>query len=109
MGQRSFVSVHVLCTQQVHYPCVESVMHFASIQPFVHDLRVHVIHRPVPGARPVFSVFKCFYKRHKRLPLNSDLNVQGDLVIMRVATKNLRSVIDMEESDREVADFVAES
>ena len=80
----------------------------ASIQPYVHDVRVHVLHR-LPDGHAVFSVFKCFYKRHTRLHLNSDLNVQGDLVIMRVAAKNFRLVMNMPTSDREVADFVAEA
>ncbi|KAJ7083523.1 hypothetical protein C8R44DRAFT_753382 [Mycena epipterygia] len=108
-GRRSFVAVHVLCPRtQPRYPCVESVMNFEGIQAFVHDVHVHVLHR-LPTGRFVFSVFRCFYKRHMRLPRNHDLDVQGDVVIMRVASKNFQSVVNMRGSDRQIADFVAEA
>ncbi|KAJ6565165.1 hypothetical protein DFH09DRAFT_848742, partial [Mycena vulgaris] len=85
------------------HPCVEGVMDFASTQPFIHDVGVNVLHQLSSG-RIVISSFRCYFKRHKRLPHNCALGVQGDLVIMRTARKDSFSVVNMRGSDREVAD-----
>ncbi|KAJ7848215.1 hypothetical protein B0H13DRAFT_1906856 [Mycena leptocephala] len=42
------------------------------------------------------------------LPHNNPLNVQGDLVIMRVDDNNISSVVDMVPAESVVADFVAQ-
>ncbi|KAJ7475538.1 hypothetical protein B0H11DRAFT_1917718 [Mycena galericulata] len=102
VGRRSFVPVHVLCPrsnpQQDRYPCVESVMDSANIQAFIHDVPVTVL-RQLPTGRVILSVFRCYFKRHKRLPHNHALNLKGDVLVMRVAAKNFFSVMNMRGSD----------
>ncbi|KAJ7467387.1 hypothetical protein B0H11DRAFT_2239380 [Mycena galericulata] len=73
--------------------------------PSIHDVPVTVLRR-LPSGRVVLSVFRCYFKRHKRLPHNHALNLKGDVLVMRVAAKNFFSVVNMRGSDREVADFV---
>ncbi|KAJ6608085.1 hypothetical protein B0H10DRAFT_2227214 [Mycena sp. CBHHK59/15] len=108
----TFHSVHVLCEssdpQGRRFPCVESLMNGDHIQPYIHDVSVMVMHQP-DGRRDrcVTSVFRVFYKRHVNLPHNARLDVQGDVAIMRVASKNRQSVVNMRASDRELYDFIA--
>ncbi|KAJ6547254.1 hypothetical protein B0H19DRAFT_1266188 [Mycena capillaripes] len=78
----------------------------AHIQPYIHDTVVQVVRYQLSGA--VYYKFRCFFKRHHLLPHNNPLNVQGDLVIMRVDDDNIRSVVDMVPAERVVADFVAQ-
>ncbi|KAJ6599577.1 hypothetical protein B0H10DRAFT_1959022 [Mycena sp. CBHHK59/15] len=79
----------------------------AHIQSHVHDVSVTVMHQPRRDGRRVFSTFRVFYKRHVRLSHNTRLDVQGDVAIMRVASKNRQSVVNMRRSDREISDFIA--
>jgi hypothetical protein len=81
-------------------PSVESILEYSQLQPYVHDVLITVRHGSTR------SHFRAFLKRHKRLPTNTTLGIQGDLVIMRVASKNLQSVVNMRSSDSKLADFV---
>ncbi|KAJ6623318.1 hypothetical protein B0H10DRAFT_1944037 [Mycena sp. CBHHK59/15] len=78
------------------------------IQPYVHDVSVMVMHQPDGRCDCcVTSVFRVFYKHHVNLPHNARLNVQDDVAIMRVASKNKQSMVNMRASDRELCDFIA--
>lgn len=86
--------------QSIRYPCVESVMDGSLLQAHVHDIYVRVPRQP----RSI--LFRVFFKRHAMLPRDSNLNLQGDIVIMRVASRNKQSVVNMRSSDRHLADDV---
>lgn len=86
--------------QSIRYPCVESVMDGALLQAHVHDIYVRVLRQ----SRSI--LFRVFFKRHAMLPRDPNLNLQGDIVIMRVASRNKQSVVNMRSSDRHLADDV---
>ncbi|KAJ7872874.1 hypothetical protein B0H14DRAFT_2344539, partial [Mycena olivaceomarginata] len=88
-------------------PTVESLMDDAHIQSYIHDIHFHVTHR-LPSEAVTWSTFRCYFKRHARLPKNRFLNVKGDVVVMRVAVENLFNVEGMRDGDCKLVDFVAE-
>lgn len=98
-------SVHTRCSssdpQTPRYPCVEGLLDYPGIQAHIHDIYVIIRHRRVT------STFRIFFKRHLLLPLNHVLGVQGDVLIMRVASKSRSSVVNMRGSDWRLADFIA--
>ncbi|KAJ7166521.1 hypothetical protein C8R43DRAFT_1122101 [Mycena crocata] len=87
--------------QDDRFPCVESVLDSAAVQPHIHDIRVVFKH----GRRTTH--FRVFFKRHVRLPANPNVDVQGDLLVMRVAAQNDESVVNMRGGDQRLADYVA--
>ncbi|KAJ7635922.1 hypothetical protein B0H17DRAFT_1217191 [Mycena rosella] len=103
----AFISAHTRCRgsdpQALRYPCVESVLDCAAFQPHVHDLYVTVKH----GRHT--SRFRLFFKRHIRLPDNPNVGIRGDLLIMRVASRNEASVVNMRLSDRKLVDYVVKN
>ncbi|KAJ7207283.1 hypothetical protein B0H12DRAFT_1243168 [Mycena haematopus] len=101
----STVTVHTRCRsvdpQDTRFACVESVLDGAGVQPHVHDVCIILKH----GRRTTH--FRAFFKRHVHLPHNTYLNIKGDLLIMRVASANQNSVVNMRPGDQRLADFVA--
>jgi hypothetical protein len=97
-------SVHTRCSssnpQSPRYPCVEGILDYPGIQTHIHDIYVIIRHRRAT------STFRIFFKRHLLLPLNHVLDVQGDMLIMRVASKSRSSVVNMRGSDWRLADFI---
>ncbi|KAJ6540097.1 hypothetical protein B0H10DRAFT_2245296 [Mycena sp. CBHHK59/15] len=80
----------------------------ARVQAHVHDTAVMVTHRDA-NRRLKFSRFRLFYKRHARLSPNRRLDMKGDFLVMRVASRNYLSVVNMRRSDAELADFILQS
>ncbi|KAJ7813624.1 hypothetical protein B0H13DRAFT_1555357, partial [Mycena leptocephala] len=86
-------------------PFVETVMGHSSAQPHIHDVVVFVHHQGANG-RTAISRFRVFCKRHVRLPYNWRLDLKGDVLVMRVASKSLSSVVNLRRSDAKIADFI---
>ncbi|KAJ7100531.1 hypothetical protein C8R44DRAFT_888340 [Mycena epipterygia] len=87
--------------QDLRYPCVESVLDSAGVQPHVHDIHVVFKH----GRR--ITHFRAFFKRHVNLPANPHVDIRGELLIMRIASHNDNSVVNIRPGDRKLADYVA--
>ncbi|KAJ6546133.1 hypothetical protein B0H10DRAFT_1969735 [Mycena sp. CBHHK59/15] len=88
--------------QDNRFTCVESVFDGAAVQPHIHDVHIVLKH----GRHT--SHFRVFFKCHVRLPANPHLlHIRGDLLIMRIASRNAKSVVNMRPSDQKLADFVA--
>ncbi|KAJ7809220.1 hypothetical protein B0H14DRAFT_3481596 [Mycena olivaceomarginata] len=66
----------------------------------VHDIAVTV--RDGPNT----SRFRVFFKRHVLLPASKSLRIQGDLLVMRVASRNEHSVVNMRAGDCRLSAFV---
>lgn len=79
-----------------------------SLQPYVHDVVVYVHHQAADGLSTT-SKFQVFFKRHVHLPHNEELDLKGDVVVMRVASRNQLSVVNMRRSDTKIADFIVTS
>ncbi|KAJ7605668.1 hypothetical protein DFH06DRAFT_1348520 [Mycena polygramma] len=113
----TFIPVHVRCTssnpKDPRFPFVETVMGQSLVQPRVHDVHAFIFHSGPKGRRPkgrrICARFRIFFKRHARLPVNSRLGVKGDIVVMRVASHGLSSVVNMRHSDARLADYIVES
>lgn len=71
----------------------------SHFQPHVHDIYVRVF-RP----RPI--LFRVFFKRHTMLRYNTKLNLQGDIIVMRVAAHNRQSVVNLRTSDQRIVDAI---
>ncbi|KAF8144081.1 hypothetical protein K438DRAFT_1783201 [Mycena galopus ATCC 62051] len=84
----------------LRYPCVEDVLDGAAVQAHVHDVFVILKHRGRTAR------FRLFFKRHVRLPKSKSAHIRGDLVVMRVGSKNDDSVVNMRAGDRQSADFI---
>ncbi|KAJ7106726.1 hypothetical protein C8R44DRAFT_885990 [Mycena epipterygia] len=83
------------------YPLVESNFSDAALQAWIHDFTVQLQH----GKK--VSRFRIFMKRGKALQPNACSNiVAGDVVIMRVAARDGKSVVNMRSTDSRVADYV---
>lgn len=105
--QNSFpktIFIHARCAtsdpQNLRYPCIEGVLEDAVVQSHVHDIYVRVLDKKTS------SIFRVFFKRHVVLPRNACADLQGDVVIMRVASRNRDSVVNLRSSDMRLADFV---
>ncbi|KAJ7105939.1 hypothetical protein C8R44DRAFT_745595 [Mycena epipterygia] len=83
------------------YPLVESNFSDTAHQPWIHDFKVQLQH----GKK--VSRFRIFMKRGKALNANACANIiAGDVVIMRVAARDNKSVVNMRSTDSRVADYV---
>ncbi|KAJ7807508.1 hypothetical protein B0H14DRAFT_3483164 [Mycena olivaceomarginata] len=98
------VQVHTHCSapnpQLLRFACVESVLDDSAVQSHVHDIAVTV--RDGPNT----SHFRVFFKRHVLLPASKSLRIQGDLLVMRVASRNEHSVVNMRAGDCRLSAFV---
>lgn len=94
--------VHVRSTGPDHrysrYPCVEGVLDDTRLQSYIHDFFIRVFVKRKP------SIFRVFFKRHKNLPRNSFLDIQGDVIVMRVASRNRNSLVNLRSSDIRLLD-----
>lgn len=84
--------------QSTRYPCVEGVMDGALIQNYVHDFFLRVV------IKRRSTLFRVFVKRHKNLPFNPFLGIQGDVLVMRVASRNRDSLVNLRASDMRILD-----
>jgi hypothetical protein len=86
--------------QDARYPCVEGILDGSLIQSHVHDffLCINIKNRR--------TLFRVFFKRHQNLPLNHFLNIQGDLLVMRVASRNHESIVNLRPSDAHALDRI---
>ncbi|KAJ7027148.1 hypothetical protein C8F04DRAFT_1267290 [Mycena alexandri] len=94
--------------QDARLPFVETVMGQSSVQPCIHNVLVLVHHKGADG-RSAISKFRIFFKRHVRLPYNWRLDLQGDIVVMRIASRSQSSVVNLRRSDNRIADFIVAS
>ncbi|KAJ3933559.1 MAG: hypothetical protein NXY57DRAFT_891827, partial [Lentinula lateritia] len=91
--------------QTSRHPLVD--LHFEShrYQPYTHDVFVHLI----SGPSKIKTTFRVFFKKSIRLPVNPVLGIQGDLVVMRAASKHCNSVVNMRgRPDYRLADFIVQ-
>ncbi|KAF8166796.1 hypothetical protein K438DRAFT_1984071 [Mycena galopus ATCC 62051] len=112
LGNPTPVSIPVVviknCDKTVHYPLVEGFMQDPTMAPTIYDSLVTVKQRLSSGG-VVSSRFRCYFKRHMGLPLNLNVGsgVRGDLVIMRGSSEDFFDVVDLQPSDRAIADIVS--
>ncbi|KAG7086692.1 hypothetical protein E1B28_002630 [Marasmius oreades] len=66
-------------------------------QPYVHNCEV-----VYKGTR-----FRVLFQRHKRLPRNGCLSIQGDIIVMRLGIQNPSNVINLRKGDHRKARIVA--
>lgn len=90
--------------KSIRYPHVEAKFN-PSLQPYIHNCIVNVI------AGGTLARFAVFYKQHCRLPPNHSLRkgnlaFRGDILVMRVASKNVNSYVNMRGGDIALSDFV---
>ncbi|KAJ7087577.1 hypothetical protein B0H15DRAFT_781268, partial [Mycena belliarum] len=85
----------------LRFPCVESIFNHFGLQPYIHDIEVELKH----GRRT--SIFRAFFKRHVRLPPNPTVAIKGDLLLMRVGSRNENLVVNLRKGDRQLADYIA--
>ncbi|KAF8197679.1 hypothetical protein K438DRAFT_1967243 [Mycena galopus ATCC 62051] len=114
LADATLFSIPVLPVGHAHYPLVEVVMQDSKMQGYVHDVVVEVWHKDMTGALER-SRFRCFFRRHKKLPVNLYVDPQektfrGDLVVMRAAsTHHMTNVVSLGPFDRVLTDFLVES
>ncbi|OJT05512.1 hypothetical protein TRAPUB_3668 [Trametes pubescens] len=73
------------CDGHYRYPLVESVLGDMSIQPYVHNCSVSILHKNR------WSQYIVFFKLHSRLPVNRSVSfvarshsIRGDVAVMRI-------------------------
>lgn len=98
------VMVHARCSsasnpQGVRYPCLEDVIDGGAFQPHTHDIFI-CIHTSNHRS----TLFHVFFKRHMSLSPNDQLGIHGDLVVMRVASTDVDSVVNLRLSDACIID-----
>ncbi|KAJ7755282.1 hypothetical protein DFH07DRAFT_773400 [Mycena maculata] len=102
----------LLIAHQPNFPCPSSALppirKIDDSPPHVHDISMIVVHRDANG-RFKSSIFRLFFKRHTRLSYNRRLDLKGNILIMRVASRNISSVVNMHRSDAKVGDFIVAS
>lgn len=86
-------------------PSVEGFLDGARTQSYIHDilLRVH--------SRRTSTNYRIFFKRHVLLPGNPHLGhaVSGDILVMRAASKNVLSFINLRSPDARLLDEAVKS
>lgn len=93
------------CDGHHRYPLVEGVLDDMSIQPYVHNCSVSVLHKNR------WSRYIVFFKVHRRLPVNRAVSlvartrsIRGDVVVMRIGVDG--RVVGMRHGDAVVADQI---
>ncbi|KAF9555248.1 hypothetical protein CPC08DRAFT_726520 [Agrocybe pediades] len=103
LNKPASTTAHAKCISQnpqdIRYPCMEDILGGGHFQPHTHDIFVRI-----PLQRKRTALFRVFFKRHVSLQLNRQLGIRGDLVVMRVASKNKHSVVNMRCSDDQLVD-----
>ncbi|KAK6995807.1 hypothetical protein R3P38DRAFT_3223306 [Favolaschia claudopus] len=87
------------------FPYVEAILKYPTLQPHIHHIDASLHHR-LPSGRLECTEFLCFFKRHKRLPRNPALNIQGEVLIMRAGDDG-EMVANMLEAEADLTDLVA--
>ncbi len=89
------------------FPLAEGHFADAIVQPYIHNCSVIVLEKSQ------VHNFMVFFKNHRRLPINRSLRalqcedaLRGDVLVMRSASRNLASVVNMRGRDSVLADFV---
>lgn len=95
--------IYVKCVssnpQDIRYPCLEDILNGGEFQPHTHDIFVRIRLGPRRSA-----LFRIFFKRHVLLSPNHQIGIHGDLAVMRVASQNIHSVVNMRSSDDRYVD-----
>ncbi|KAK7046271.1 hypothetical protein R3P38DRAFT_3175554 [Favolaschia claudopus] len=105
-GVARFISIHTLTSaESLSYPILEPHLACLNIQPVVHSVLVRVMHRDSSGQLEI-SYFRCFFRRHRRLPRNDTLDVQGEVIVMRILDVDFTQLEDLRPTDTEIADHV---
>ncbi|KAJ6484904.1 hypothetical protein C8R45DRAFT_931338 [Mycena sanguinolenta] len=87
------------------YPSVEAVMQPTPGHPAViHDVIVWIKHR-LPSGRLKYTRFRCFLKISSQLPRNRGLGIRGDLVVMKLAARHRRGIVNLMSADDRLVDF----
>ncbi|OJT05509.1 hypothetical protein TRAPUB_3671 [Trametes pubescens] len=93
------------CDGHYRYPLVESVLGDMSIQPYVHNCSVSILHKNR------WSQYIVFFKLHSRLPVNRSVSfvarshsIRGDVAVMRIGFDG--RVVNMRHGDAVVADQI---
>ena len=95
-------------TNDMQYPLAEAMLDQSKIQPYIHDC-VITVHE---GA--YIYKYRIFFKRHCFLSLNPTITqnsnsevapFRGDILVMRVSTKN-SFCVNFRERDTILADFL---
>ena len=88
-----------------YYPSVETMMQSTPEHPdVIHDIIVWVLHR-LPSGKLKYTRFRCFFKDSTHLPVNRRLGIRGELVVMKVAARNRRDIVNLVSADDELVDF----
>ncbi|KAK7048769.1 hypothetical protein R3P38DRAFT_3175008 [Favolaschia claudopus] len=103
----SFVYIPTSCATPFPMPVFPQIQTAIQHLALPHTRRVaaHVHHR-FPSGQVKHTGFFCLFRRYKKLAQNMDLNVQGEVLIMRTGDDG-ESVTDMPETEADLADLVA--
>lgn len=102
LGTARLASITTRCRNKKRYPFAESMLTNAVLQPYIHDIDLHLYE----GNDKHHYVYRVFFKRHRLLPLNRSIRscaFRGDAVILRVG---LEDVVNMRGRDTSLADYV---
>ncbi|KAG6849547.1 hypothetical protein H0H93_007562 [Arthromyces matolae] len=99
----SLISIHTRTSstdpKTTRYPSVEPFLSNFRLQPYVHDTLLF-IRRGSYAAH-----FRVYFKRHKYLSKNRHIDtVRGDVLIMKVSSKNAESLVNMRSFDAMMVD-----
>ncbi|KAF8184617.1 hypothetical protein K438DRAFT_1974402 [Mycena galopus ATCC 62051] len=85
---------------RARYPAVNDILDTFSIQTHTHDVAVELKHGTA------VSRFKIYFRRHKWMPANGFFDLQGDVLVMRMAAADTNSVVNLRSSDRRLISFI---
>ncbi|KAK7048787.1 hypothetical protein R3P38DRAFT_2764698 [Favolaschia claudopus] len=105
----SFVYIPTTCatpSPTTVFPRIQAVIEHLAVPPTRH-IAAHLHHR-LPSGEDKRTGFFCLFRRHTKLPQNLNLDVQGEVVIMRAGDDG-ESVCDMLEAEADLADLVAKA
>ena len=82
------------------FPYAERILNNASIQPYVHDVIVNI-----EEGEQTYT-FWVFYKLHHTLPQCPFIQLQESMFVMWVAALEPESVVNMQDCDTILSDFI---
>ena len=91
------------------YPLVEGMLDQSRLQPYIHDCLITVYEGPYKYN------YRIFFKKHCLLNINKaikqigddgDAQFRGDILIMRISTRNSSSYVNFRERDVLLANFL---
>ncbi|KAJ7056022.1 hypothetical protein C8F01DRAFT_1373037 [Mycena amicta] len=83
---------------------IDNILGGYHVQPRVHEISVGVQYHDGRGFHT--EHYTAFYKNHNQLPYNLNLDIKGDLAIVRTSE---RGPVNLRMCDRRIADFIAVS